>query len=1098
MNREQHPSDETLGAFIDGRLTGAARAEIVEHLADCDECMALVRGVSNARRDGIVPAAESVPRFRRRPVFLAAAAVVIALLGVLGYRTSRPHDGVQALIDAAPASYRTVEPRLAGFRWAELRRLRASEPARPDSEGLRLAGAAGDVLARTERDSSAAAHRSAGVASLLVRDVAHSVEELQASVDADPKNARAWSDLAAALYTSATLGRAADLPRALAAADRALRLDPSLAEARFNRALILERMGLRQEAAAAWRDYAAHDPESQWVAEARRHLDALAERPQARFGDRVRALEAATAAGDRVSVDATLADFPREVRAWFEADVLGRWGEAIVRGDNAAAEPLLRGARVAGEAVAAKSGDAMLAGAVAAIDHADGARRLELARAHAGYRAGRLAYRDRKLAEAEQQFRDAAARFDGAQSPMSGLARAYAAEAIFDENRIADAASLAEPLTRGDGTGVALRAQAAMLLGRCDAYACRWSDALRHLTLAQRAYVQLGEASGVAEAAVSLGDVYANAGDAENAWTQRLRGFSVLGAGGPRLLAALATAARAELRGGEWATAESLLQLEIAEAMRIGDPLLIADAFKRRAMLHAQRGEEEGAAADLREAHGYGARAADSGLRRRFAAECSLVEGVLLRRGDAARSASAFAEAIDFSRTSGDRRLLPEALLERARTLRAAGRADEAWSDVAAGIDEVEDRRRTADGGPGATLEAATALFEEAIDLLLARGEKEKAFEYAERARARALLDVINGVDGAPRAGADQKIVAETAAALPAGGALVEYALLPRQLVVFRITREGLSVAERPLDRAALEEDVRTLGSQLETHAPVELVRTTSARLDAALLAPLRELGAEPESLVLVGDRVLDSVPWAALWNAGERQYLVERTAVSVAPSAKVWLHEQQRLAGRRGGDRLLLVTSDQRRDLDPLDELRAERGALEAAYPAHVLLTDGDATPERFLAAAADADVIHYAGHARAGSATAEAALLLGANGELTAARIAKTPLARPRLVVLSACDTFGARSDSGSGDSHDLARAFLAAGVPAIAGTLWPIRDADAAPLFTAFHQRLRAGLAPAAALREAQLSMLHDSRGGLAHPAAWAAAEIVGATR
>lgn len=1094
MSSSPHPQPEILGAFLEGRLEGSEHAALVEHLSFCDRCVAMLGGAREAAgADVMTP----FPRARRRSWFLAAAAVVLTALAAIGtHQLLRSGDGgVEALIEAAPSSYRTVEGRLTGFRWAPLRHLRSGDTARPDPEALKLAGVAGEVLSEARDDDSAAALRAAGVASLLVRDVEAAAEELRKATSRDPKNGAAWNDLAVTLYTSAARQRrAAALPEALAAADRAIEADGRLVEARFNRALILERMGLQNEAAAAWREYLVLDGASAWAAEARRHLDALpATKPQARFRDRVTILEAAAAAGDRTRVDAELQAFPYEVRGWFEADVLGRWGEAELGGDATAAA-LLAGARTVAAALRQRSGESLLGDAVAAIDRAPDTDRKALARAHAAYRAGRLAYRDRRLPEAARELRSAALAFEAAGSPMSGMARLYAASLVFDDNRFAGAGQLLEDLLARSGAHhLGLRAQTAVLLGRCHAYACRWSDAVRHYTAAQQDYRRLGEPQNIAETENALGDVYANTGDVETAWQHRLSALQVFGSGGPRLLAALATYARGELRHERWASAEALLRLEVAEAQRIGDPLLVADAYKRRAMLHAQRGTFEAAHADLREARGFASRAADSGLRRRFAAECSLVEGIALRTRDAARSVSALTAATDFARASGDRRLLPEALLERARTHRAAGDGDAAWRDVAAGIDDVEERRAADAGGAGATLEAASSLFEEAVDLLLARGEEERAFEYAERARARGLLDAIDAnLATAPAARVD---VATVAAALPPDAALVEYALLPDRVAIFRVTRDGLRVAQQPVRRASLESDVRTLRMQMEQRAPVDAIRTTSARLDATLAAPLRALG-EHATTIVVGDRVLQSVPWAALWDAARGEYLVERTAVSVAPSAGVWLRNRSRLAAARKDDALLLVTSDVRPELDPLSDLQRERNGLTEAYGRHTLLRDGEATPARFLEQAGAADVVHYAGHARGGSERAEAALLLGNATELPASQIARARLTRPSLVVLAACGTMAGRTIPLEG-APDLARAFLAAGVPTVVGTLWPVGDTDAATLFLLFHQRVRSGSAAPAALRDAQLAMLRGAAPDAAHPAAWAAAGILGGT-
>jgi CHAT domain-containing protein len=52
--------------------------------------------------------------------------------------------------------------------------------------------------------------------------------------------------------------------------------------------------------------------------------------------------------------------------------------------------------------------------------------------------------------------------------------------------------------------------------------------------------------------------------------------------------------------------------------------------------------------------------------------------------------------------------------------------------------------------------------------------------------------------------------------------------------------------------------------------------------------------------------------------------------------------------------------------------------------------------------------------------------------------------------------------------------------AGAPRVVASLWNVRDAATAELMTRFYRgMLRQGLAPAAALRQAQLSMWKESR-------------------
>ncbi len=93
---------------------------------------------------------------------------------------------------------------------------------------------------------------------------------LEAAADADAGSPRYRADLAAAYVTrSERLGRADDLPRALSAAEAALQADPRLLEALFNKALVLEHLGLREDARDTWEEYLRHDGTSAWADEVR-------------------------------------------------------------------------------------------------------------------------------------------------------------------------------------------------------------------------------------------------------------------------------------------------------------------------------------------------------------------------------------------------------------------------------------------------------------------------------------------------------------------------------------------------------------------------------------------------------------------------------------------------------------------------------------------------------------------------------------------------------------------------------------------------------------------------------------------------------------
>jgi anti-sigma factor RsiW len=88
------PDAETLGAFIDGSLTGDALRSVTEHLASCEECMAVMSAARFRDERGESCESDEVerkpveiashPRFgRTRLVAIAATVVVLAGLGAV-------------------------------------------------------------------------------------------------------------------------------------------------------------------------------------------------------------------------------------------------------------------------------------------------------------------------------------------------------------------------------------------------------------------------------------------------------------------------------------------------------------------------------------------------------------------------------------------------------------------------------------------------------------------------------------------------------------------------------------------------------------------------------------------------------------------------------------------------------------------------------------------------------------------------------------------------------------------------------------------------------------------------------------------------------
>jgi tetratricopeptide (TPR) repeat protein len=241
--------------------------------------------------------------------------VLVAFVTLNGCRQS-PADELYAAVRELP--YRPTKGRLSGLPYAVSPALRRDNQAtagpelnaRKFARLLRLSQGSEELRARVMLVGG-----ETGVAKSILERIT-----LRGNA-----SAAEWNDYATVLHADAAPNDARQLSMALAAADRALDLQPDYPEALFNRAIVLEELSLRGEAIAAYNKYLRVDPSSQWAAEARGHLQKIevAQTRAAAWRETIDDLDRAAEAGDELFINDIAISYPQEARSWAEYS-LGR------------------------------------------------------------------------------------------------------------------------------------------------------------------------------------------------------------------------------------------------------------------------------------------------------------------------------------------------------------------------------------------------------------------------------------------------------------------------------------------------------------------------------------------------------------------------------------------------------------------------------------------------------------------------------------------------------------------------------------------------------------------------------------------------------
>jgi CHAT domain-containing protein len=327
---------------------------------------------------------------------------------------------------------------------------------------------------------------------------------------------------------------------------------------------------------------------------------------------------------------------------------------------------------------------------------------------------------------------------------------------------------------------------------------------------------------------------------------------------------------------------------------------------------------------------------------------------------------------------------------------------------------------------------------------------------------------------------------AEIQALIPPDEALVEYYYNAPDLIAFVLTAKGLDAVR--LDSGGLTDNVRQYRKHLENGNSKGHLALSKQLYDQLVRPIIGQIDAE--KLIVVAHGPLHYLPFNALHDG--KGYLIERYSLRMLPSASVLKYLRSNPVAKPG-EILAFGNPDLGNPKFDLAYAQAEAIAVTRNRPNSKVLLRKDANEAAFRQYGGEFRYLHFATHGEFNAeAPLKSALLLSKDaqndGLLTVDKLYSLRLDAD-LVTLSACET-GLGKIANGDDVVGLTRGFLYAGTSTIVASLWQVDDQATSYLMTRFYDNLKQS-DKREALRRAQL----DTRKKYAHPYYWAAFQLTG---
>jgi CHAT domain-containing protein/tetratricopeptide (TPR) repeat protein len=1069
--------------------------------------------------------------FFRSYVGIAVTAALLIALAITAWRVFLVRSPEQETLAALTKAYsrgRLFESRISGLGYAPLAQSRGESDATLDVS--RLAEAELIALKEERENPGAPAFHTLGRVYLASQKFDKAVEWLEKAAQSNPDSAAIQSDLGAALLEigrqeSDPAKRAEAMIRSLDRLDKALQLNASLLEARFNRALLYEQMHLPDRAKADWQVYLQRDSNSEWSVEARKRLAQLQEKQGRLLIDKKSDFETFVAAaenGDEPTAWKMLSRNRHRDGNAVTQRLVDEYFDLAER-NSSDAGVRLRQISLAAKLELERTGDKLTTDLVDYYLQATPIQRRFISQGRNLLKSGSQSYDNAEFEKAAQLYRRAELAFIQAGDSGDALMAQSRVGACY--LRVPDtkrALAIFERMGSESSSRGYKRLHARALISIADAEGSRreFSKSLENVAKALDIYESVQDSGGELIGLQGLVANYQELGQLYKSTGFALRALEVSQSSsfGPFEMWPFYYQTASNLNAlGFSSMALVFSEAALALAIESRAPLLRSRSYALLSSIHLKLHNYEAALQNGQLALDEANSVSGEMIRANLIAHSTLTLAHIHRAmGAFAKALTLYNRSIELHQQMNQLLYLAEAHKGKLESLIALKDHQAASEEIktAIGILEKDRTRIREDTNRNTYFDLAQSTYDLAVHFAyFSLQDSAVAFSYSEASHARSLLDLVSagGEVVNSRGGMDVRVggvvrpltLSEIQRQLPDRSQILQYAVLEDDLVVWVISRT--STESIHLNVHDLTASVTGFVSALTKPSSPRNLDDINARaklLYEILIRPV-ESDLIPDAVIfIVPDKILNIVPFGALVSPRTGRYFVEDYTFAIAPSSNVMIKcsERATLRGQPREESALVIGNpsfDRERfpSLPDLPSATREAESVARLYGS-TLLTGPNAHATRVKARMTDVDVIHFAGHYVADERSPLLSrLLLSKTDTLTASEVYRLNLNRARLIVLSACTTGVERYYRGEG-AIGMARPFIEAGAPLVVASLWPVESDPTARLMINFHQHRKLDrMSAIRALRQAQLDMLNSPETIDRDPHTWAAFVSIG---